>query len=395
MRPCKRMQQVQAPIIPIVGEWIRQHPGTISLGQGVVGYGPPPKAQEQINACLNQGDMHKYHAVVGLPELREQITQKLRRENGIGLDAEGANGGYALCVTAGANMAFMNAVLAISDPGDEIILLRPFYFNHEMAVQIAGCVPIVVDTDASFQPVPGRICERITERTRAVLTVSPNNPTGMVYPRAVLEEISGLCRQRGIFHIHDEAYEYFTYDGAEHFSPGSIPGSAAHTISLYSLSKAYGFASWRIGYMVYPGKLEESIKKIQDTILICPPVISQAAALGALKAGRGYCQEKLEELCTVRATVLEALGEISQFCQVQKAKGAFYLFLKINTKLQGLTIVERLIHEYGVAVIPGETFGSTQGCYLRLSYGPLGRQTAEQGIRRLIKGLKGIVREAK
>jgi len=388
------MQRVQAPIIPIVGDWIRQHPGTISLGQGVVGYGPPPEAQEQIIDFMSQAGMHRYQAVTGLPELRERIVQKLDQENGIRLDQGKPNEDYALCVTAGANMAFMNAVLAISDPGDEIILLGPFYFNHEMAVQIAGCVPVVVDTDEAFQPVPNRIAERITERTRAVVTISPNNPTGVVYPRAVLQEINALCQRHSIYHIHDEAYEYFTYDGAEHFSPGSLPGSAAHTVSLYSLSKAYGFASWRIGYMVFPAGLEESIKKIQDTILICPPVISQFAALGALKAGRAYCQEKQADLHKVRADTLQALDGIGHFCQVPKTDGAFYFFLKIDTKLPALDLAEHLIREFGVAVIPGETFGATDRCYLRISYGPLDKQTAALGLERLVQGLKAIVEGA-
>ena len=128
----------------------------------------------------------------------------------------------------------------------------------------------------------------ITPRTRAVVTVSPNNPTGAVYPESTLRAVNTLCRDRGIFHIHDEAYEYFTYGGAGHFSPGSLPEAAGHTISLFSLSKAYGMASWRIGYMVIPEVLAEAVNKIQDTILICPPAVSQHAAIAALEVGRSF-----------------------------------------------------------------------------------------------------------
>ena len=265
--------------------------------------------------------------------------------------------------------------------------MKPYYFNHEMAVRTAGCVPVVVDTDQAYQPVPAWIAERITERTRAVVTISPNNPTGAVYDETVLRAINTLCRERCVCHIHDEAYEYFTYNGVRHFSPGSIPDSTEHTISLYSLSKAYGFASWRIGYMVFPARLQAAIKKIQDTILICPPVISQAAALAALKVGRTYCVEKQADLQAVRTTVLEALHKIRQFCQVQQADGAFYFLLKIDTQQSALAVAERLITEFGVAVIPGETFGLTEGCFLRLSYGPLNQQTAALGLERLVRGL--------
>src|SRR5205085_6448760 len=123
-------------------------------------------------------------------------------------------------------------------------------------------------------------------------------------------------RERSIYHIHDEAYENFLYDGAKHFSPASIPQSEGHTISLFSLSKAYGFASWRIGYMVIPESLFTSVKKIQDTILICAPVISQFAAIGAIAAGRPYCQAHLERIAEVRELFLNELETIRHCCTV-------------------------------------------------------------------------------
>lgn len=386
MRTVSRMQTVQSPIIPIVGEWIRQHPGTLSLGQGIVGYGPPPEVQKEIAEFMRAPANHIYHEVQGLPELREQIRQKLEIENGIRLDEDGTDRGLAVCVTAGANMAFMNAVLAVTRPGDEIILLKPYYFNHEMAVGIAGCVPVLVDTDEAYQPVVTWIEEKITDRTRAVVTISPNNPTGAVYSEDVLRTINALCDERGLYHIHDEAYEYFTYQGVRPFSPGAIARGRAHTISLYSLSKAYGFASWRIGYMVFPAPLEPAIKKIQDTILICPPMISQRAALAALRVGKRYCMENQASILEAREVVLEGLDRTRSFCEVQRADGAFYFVLKIDTELPSLEVARRLVEEFGVAAIPGETFG-LEGCYLRISYGPLDKETAQEGLDRLVRGL--------
>jgi len=135
-----RMQSVQSPIIPVVGELIRSNPGTISLGQGVAYYGPPPQAIEAIQTFLAEPENHKYKLVQGIPELLEAIGQKLEKENGISPD------GSRIVVTAGANMGFVNAVLAITDPGDEIILQLPYYFNHEMAVAIADCKTVCVPT---------------------------------------------------------------------------------------------------------------------------------------------------------------------------------------------------------------------------------------------------------
>lgn len=382
-----RMQAVQTPIIPVVGALIKKHPGTISLGQGVVHYGPPPEAFDQIASFLAEADNHKYKLVQGIPLLLEVLSAKLAAENGIRVGPSNA-----LIVTAGGNLAFMNAVLAITDPSDEIILQTPYYFNHEMAIAMAGCRPVLVSTDDSYQLRPDAIGHAITPKTRAVVTISPNNPTGAVYSEAALREVNAMCRERGIYHVHDEAYEYFTYGTTRHFSPASIEGSAAHTISLFSLSKAYGFASWRIGYMVIPERMVESIQKIQDTLLICPPVISQYVAAGALRVGLEYCRSKLRSIAEVRELVLDELESIGTFCAVPAADGAFYVLLRLETRWKPMDLVERLVREHGVAVIPGTAFGLDNGCYLRVAYGALQKETAAEGIGRLVRGLKAIVK---
>src|SRR5207237_8834533 len=131
--------------------------------------------------------------------------------------------------------------------------------------------------------------------------VWPNSPSGAVFSESSLREVNALCRERGLYHIADEVYEYFTYGDARHFSSGSIPGAEPHTIAMYSLSKAYGFAGWRIGYMVYPDHLADAIAKSQETILVCPPVASQVAAIAALEVGRATCEPHVREITAIRA----------------------------------------------------------------------------------------------
>ena len=389
MKLNERIQKVQSPLIPIIGDMVRKRPGTISLGQGVVYYGPPPEAIEQIEEFLKKGENHKYHAVQGIKPLRDVIRKKLESENGIQISRE--EEGYRLCVTAGGNMAFMNAVLAITDPSDEIILLTPYYFNHEMAIQIADSEPVRVPTDEEYQPDLEFIRHAITKKTRAVVTVSPNNPSGAVYPESALREINQLCKTHDIYHIHDEAYEYFTYGEAKRFSPGSIAGADGHTISLYSLSKAYGFASWRIGYMVYPAHLETPIHKIQDTILICPPVISQYAACGAMRVGASYCQSQIPEIAEVRGILLQEFERLRDRCAILPTQGAFYFLLKINDDFDEMELAEQLIREHGVAVMPGRAFGINGGCHFRIAYGALQKETAIEGVGRLVNGLQSIL----
>ncbi len=379
------MDAVQSPIIPVIGELIRNSPGTLSLGQGVVYYEPPAAAWESLSKFIADPENHKYKAVEGIPALQTAIAEKLGTENHIEIDHH-----RRIVVTAGSNMGFMNAILAITAPGDEIILQSPYYFNHEMAIAMASCRAVIVETDENYQLRPEAIAQAMTEKTRAVVTISPNNPTGAVYSRAALQAVNEICRDRNLYHISDEAYEYFTYD-IPHISVGAFAHSSAHTISLYSLSKAYGFASWRIGYMVIPEHLLGAVKKIQDTILICPPVISQYAAVGALSAGANYCRDRIQAIAAVREQVLTELAQLTDICTIPPANGAFYFFLKVHTPLSAMAVVERLIQDYRVAVIPGDTFGMEKGCYLRIAYGALQPETAQTAMSRFVSGLRAIV----
>ena len=381
----QRILEVQDPVIPIVGEWTRDNPGTLSLGQGVVSWEPPNAVYDGLTTFRASPDNHKYKLVQGIPELLDAIQTKLPADNHIQLNAQ-----ERVVVTAGANMGFMNAVFAITDPGDEIIIPVPYYFNHEMAIRIAGCKPVAVPTDTNHQPDPDQLAASITTKTRAIVTISPNNPSGAVYPESTLRTINSLCEKHGIYHIADEAYEYFTYEDTPHFSPNSIPGANNHTIGLYSLSKTYGFASWRIGYMVIPPQLLHSVKKIQDTNLICPPVISQYAATAALQAGIPSIQHHLTSLSQVREDCLQQLQGLGDKATFAPALGAFYFLLKVDTDLPAIDLVRHLIEHHKVATMPGSTFGLDDGCFLRISYGALSKESVMEGIGRLVGGIRAL-----
>ncbi len=319
-----RMERVDAPIIPTIAALSRQTPGTISLGQGVVSYGPPPDAVGRLPAMLADPQLHKYQSVSGYPPLLDEIRSKLARENG--LDTQGVS---LVTVTAGSNMAFLNSVLAVADPGDEFILPMPFYFNQEMAIRMCGCEPVLVPTLADWSLDVDALAAAITPRTRAIVTVSPNNPTGAVYSEADLRAVNALCARAGIYHFSDEAYEYFTYDGARHFSPGAIPGAHAHTLSFYSMSKNFGMASWRVGYVVFPAHLAQAMDKVQDTNLICAPVPSQLLALEALRLGKAWVQEKVEDLARVRSAVYASLEQLGDLVRFPRTRGAFYVLMRL------------------------------------------------------------------
>ena len=379
MRPPGRLDPVQAPVIPWLNHSLAPaHPGTLSLAQGIPWFGPPAEAL----AALRQAPTHgNYGPSPGLPALLEALRAKLEQDNGI-TEVPG------IMVTAGSNMAFYYTVLAATRPGDEIILPLPYYFNHEMAAVMAGVRVRGVAPGANGVPDPGDVEQAINPATRAVITVSPNNPTGVVYPQQTLRAINRLCRRYGLLHISDEAYEYFTYGGQRHYSPAAGEDTADCTVSLFSFSKGYGMAGWRVGYVVYPERLAQAMAKIQDTVLIAPPVPCQLAALAALGAGRRYCQERLPPLEAARARLLELVERCGG--AALPGSGAFYLYARFDTRLSARALVEWLVREHRVLVVPGDCFGTREGCWLRLSYGALGPDGAPEALARLERGLGAL-----
>ena len=271
---------VQTPVIPDRrAGGSRKRPARSRSGRASCRTVRRPKRSRRRAQFGGSLDDHRYGPVEGLPALVAALEAKLARENGIRVRPASR-----VVVTAGGNLAFMNAMLAITDPGDEVIFPVPYYFNHEMAVVMAGARVVPVPTTARLSARSWTRSPRaITPRTRAVVTVSPNNPTGAVYPEAALRAVNALCRdarhlsrsRRGVRVLHVRRH-------ARTSRPDRSTAPRAHTISLYSLSKAYGMASWRVGYMVIPEALWDAINKIQDTLLICAPAISQQAALAAL-----------------------------------------------------------------------------------------------------------------
>lgn len=381
-----RLLEVQDPIIPKVQGWVLENPGTISLGQGIVSYGPPAEALKALADFGERASDHRYGPVSGDLELKSLLIQKLRHENGLALGPE-----QAVLVSAGSNMAFFEIILAITAPGDEVLLPVPYYFNQEMAVRMLGCTPVPVETRSDFALDLEAIARAITPKTRAIVTVSPNNPSGQVYTEADLRAVNRLCKEHGLYHLSDEAYEYFVWGDSPHFSPTSIPGSESFTVGFYSLSKTFGFAGWRIGYTVTPSGLMSDLIKIQDTNLICPPRPSQRAAMGALKVGRSYFDRHAPDLLRLRAEVLVLLNGLGSLLRCRpQSEGAFYVFLNLDTTLSGLELAERLACEYGVAVVPGEAFGMQTGCYLRVAYGAPDPEKVREGVLRLVSGIRAI-----
>ena len=315
--------------MPVIGGIIRQVPGTISLGQGVVHYGPPQAALDAV---------------------RDALDRRRRRTNTRTAPAcrRWSSGSRRSCAprTASTSRA---AAASWSPPAPTWRSCTrcwrsprratrsscnvPFYFNHEMAIQMAGCTAVRVATDDRYQLRLDALRAAITDRTRAIVTVSPNNPSGAVFSEASLrDDQRALPRPRDLSHRRRGLRVLHLRHRRGTCRRARFPAPTAHTISMYSLSKAYGFAGWRIGYMVYPEHLAAAMVKSQDTILVCPPVASQ---VGGDRGARG--RPRLLRAARPRARRRSAtsssreLSALAPLASVPAADGAFYCLLKVDT----------------------------------------------------------------
>ena len=356
----------------------------VDLGQGVPFYGPPKEAILAATRALDKESGFKYSPDAGIGSLREAIARKLASENGVEADP-----GKSIMVTAGANQAFVNAILCITRPGDYVLVLSPYHFNHVMGIELAGCKPIVVDADRNYQPLVERIGERITKRVKAIVLVSPNNPTGAVYAKDAIKEIGTLCAENDLYFMTDETYEHFVYDDAQHVSALELDKGIEHTISLFSFSKSYGMSGYRIGYAVFPKHIYNEMLKVQDTLTICAPSPLQVAAEAAMKLGAAYPRQFIPRIEKVRRIFIERLSKLES-AEMPVTKGSFYFLLRLKTKKNDWDIAKKLIEKHGVITIPGGIFGTSQPA-LRVAYANVDERLAEEGISRLTRGLKEVL----
>ncbi len=355
----------------------------VSLGQGIPFFGPPIEVINTIADGIKRPSAYRYTADAGVLTLRKKIAQKLFRQHALSFDPN-----HQVVVTVGANQAFMNAILSVTNTGDEIILFRPTYFNYVMGVQLAGCIPIICETDENFHPRIQDLQKKLSEKTKAVVTISPNNPTGAVYTADELKKINEFCASHDLFHISDEVYEYFVYDDVIHRTPLVFDADLDHTISLFSFSKAFGMSGLRVGYMMVPQQIYDDVLKVQDTIGICAPALSQMAAEAAIQMDDRYVSRFLPVFQKNREMMRNLLSHQSKV-KCSMLNGAYYVFLSYNGTLPSWEVSKQLVEEYKVMVLPGSVFDMEYS--LRVSYGNLKTKDFEKGLYRLVDGLNDIL----
>lgn len=326
----------------------------------------PKHINDAVISAINKGLTSGYSQSEGLPELREEIVKKLKRDNNIDANAS------QILVTVGAIEGLAASVMAVIDPGDEVILPTPTYSTHITQVKLASGKPILIPLieKDNFALDIDAIKKAITNKTKAILFCTPNNPTGTVFPEKTLRELAKLVLENNLTLITDEAYEYFTYDDNKHFSLASIPEMKKYVITNYTFTKTYAMTGWRIGYVHADEEMIEQINKVHIPFSICTTVASQYAAIAALKGSQDCIKEFRSHYLNARNLMCERLDRINSVFEYSKPQGAYLMFPKILIK-QGkdsIAFSKDLLKNVQVSTTPGIAFGPTGEGHIRLSF---------------------------
>ena len=355
----------------------------ISLGQSVPFFGPPPEMLEAVKEALDTFGtrLHTYGPDAGIPELRRALATKLLDFNGVSFDPD-----TQLLVTPGSNQAFMVAMMTILEHGDEVAIASPHYFNHHMAIELCGGTvkDIPLNEADGFQMRMEDVEAALTERTKAVVIISPNNPTGTVYRAEEIAEIARELSEREIYLVSDDAYEVFCYDGARHTSVAGLSDSVDYIVTLGSLSKTFGMTGWRIGYMAASAELCRQALKVQDAMAICAPIIAQVAAIAALSRMPEYPLSMIGELDVRRRMLEDALDRIPAL-HWEKTDGALFAMVRADAATPGdRELAWALLDRAQTLTVPGSAFGRQWEGFLRISYGCSPRDRYEEALSRLV-----------
>lgn len=312
---------------------------------------------------LERGDVF-YTSNYGDMKLRETIAQKLDKENHIPYRAE------EILVTVGLSEAIFDLLCTILNEGDEILVPDPVWMNYVNVPRLLGAVPVSyhLKEENGYQLDLDEIREKITEKTQAIVLVTPNNPTGSVLSREVLAGLAETAIEKDLLVLADEVYERLIYDGTEHVSIASLPGMKERTFTLNGMSKAYSMTGWRIGYVAGPEEYIIAMNKVHQHNVTCAPSFVQKASITALRDESDEVKNMVAEYQRRRNYAVEAINQIEGL-SCSCPKGAFYIFINAKQlQMKSLELADYLLEEAGIALVSGDVFGDSGEGYLRMSF---------------------------
>lgn len=364
----------------------------ISLSAGEPDF-PTPENVKLAAIKAIENNFTKYTQNEGTQELREAVAEKFRSEND--LDVEASN----ILISSGGKHSIYNALKAICEPGDEVIIPSPYWVSFPEMVKLVDAVPVILETseEEGFVLRPESIKPLLSKKTKAIIINSPSNPTGSVIEENTLREIAKLAYENNFYIISDEIYEKIIYDNNKHFSVGSIPETRKQVITATGVSKAYSMTGWRIGFLAGDEKIIKNAAKIQSHMTSNASSISQAAAFEAVRNSQSDIERMRLSFWKRRDLVLEKLAKINGM-RTSKPGGAFYFFPSIKSYLgksfhgivlnNSFDVARYILSEAQVAVVPGSAFGSDN--HVRISFAYSDQQLVE-GTDRISAALERLI----
>ncbi len=356
----------------------------IHLEIGEPDFDTPVAAREAAKAAIDAGMTH-YAPYAGIPELRAAVRDDVALRKGVEANTDD------VFITVGGKGVMVYAIMALIDPGDEVIIPDPAYPIYDSVTRFVGgtVVPIPLRMEDGFELDPDRVAAAITPRTKLLVLNSPANPTGGVLGRAALERLAQLAVDHGLVVLSDEIYGRILYDGAEHISIATFPGMAERTIILDGFAKTFAMTGWRLGYAVVPPWLSPHFGRLIINTISCAPTFVQVGAVQALRGPQDEVDAMVAEFTARRTLVIDGLNAIRGLT-VSPPKGAFYAFPDVSaTGLSGPGFAERLLLEAGVCVLSGTAFGAAADKHIRISYAT-SRDNLEEALRRIGSFVAGI-----
>lgn len=334
----------------------------INFAAGEPDFDTPDFIKDAARKAITDG-FTKYTPTTGIPELKKLICEKFKRDNGLHYSSN------QIVVSCGAKHSIFNALLALINNGDEVLIPSPYWVSYPEMVNLCAGVNRFISTlpQNNFKITIGELEKHISPRTKLIILNSPSNPAGSVYSESELKEIAEFCVEKKIFVISDEIYEKIIYDNLKHVSIAGFGKDIFDlTITVNGVSKSHSMTGWRIGYLGAPSDIAEAISKIQDHSTSNPVSISQKAAMAALNSSDDFSKKMNCEFQKRRDYVVERISKIEKVDFI-KPQGAFYIFCDISkTGLDSSSFAIRLLEEAGVALIPGAGFGMDK--YIRISF---------------------------
>lgn len=340
----------------------------VSISVGIPYYPSPKHIHEYVIKQLHKKtDIDKYTLLTGLPTLRKIVADMSSQELGFKVTSE------EILITPGSMAGLLYAMLALVNPGDEVILPSPYFSSHAEQVSIAQgkviSVPLLEDKITGFRLNLKSIKKAINKKTKAIMINNPQNPTGAVYLKEDLLKLAELVVNKNIYIITDEVYDFLVYDDIEYFNIATIKSLWPKIIRCCSLSKKYGMMGWRIGFIHTNKELLMHLLKIHDATIVCAPHISQEAAIAALTGPQEKVKKHQEWLRQNRELTCQRLDKLNDLFEYIKPKGTYYIFPKYKLPIKSIEMAKRLLYEAGVVTVPGIGFGLEGEHHLRLSFG--------------------------